>query len=155
MIVDIFEESLEFVETMSVYVEGFYGANDIYYAKKLGPINKRFTVEYAKFRAMTKNLNEEELASFEDKVNKAEEIVKKSEKDWEHEKMLKQLILAVPNTMVDIFRASITLFATKDIVNKKGSKTSEGIKCLYNVIHIARKAISVRKEELKKEKNKK
>jgi hypothetical protein len=152
---DIFEESLEFVETMSVYIEGFYGANDIYYAKKLGPINKRFTVEYAKFRAMTKNLNEEELASFEDQVNKAEEIVKKSEKDWEHEKLLKHLALAIPNTIVDIFRATITLFATKDIVNKKGSKTSEGIKCLYNVIHIARKAISVRKEELKKEKNKK
>ena len=152
---DIFEESLEFVELMSVYVEGFYGANDIHYAKKLGPINKRFTIEYAKFRAMTKNLNEEELAAFEDKVNKAEEIVKKSEKDWEHEKMLKQLMLAVPNTLVDIFRATLTLFTTKDIVNKKGSKTSEGIKCLYNVIHIARKAISVRKEELKKEKNKK
>ena len=152
---DIFEESLEFVETMSVHLEGFYGANDIYYAKKLGPINKRFTVEYAKFRAMTKNLNEEELESFEDEVNKAEEIVKKSEKDWEHEKMLKQLALVIPNTMVDIFRATLTLFTTKDIVNKKGSKTSEGIKCLYNVIHIARKAISVRKEELKKEKNKK
>ena len=152
---DIFEESLEFVESMSVYLEGFYGANDIYYAKKLGPMNKRFTVEYAKFRAMTKNLNEEELASFEDEVNKAEEIVKKSEKDWEHEKLLKHLALAIPNTIVDIFRATITLFATKDIVNKKGSKTSEGIKCLYNVIHIAREAISVRKEELKKEKNKK
>ena len=152
---DIFEESLEFVETMSVHLEGFYGANDIYSAKKYGPINKRFTVEYAKFRAMTKNLNEEELESFEDEVNKAEEIVKKSEKDWEHEKLLKHLALAVPNTMVDIFRATLTLFTTKDIVNKKGSKTSEGIKCLYNVIHIARKAISVRKEELTKEKNKK
>ena len=43
----------------------------------------------------------------------------------------------------------------KDIVNEKGSKTSDGISCLYNVIHIAREAISVRKEELKKEKNKK
>ena len=152
---DIFEESLEFVESMSVYLEGFYGANDMYYAKKYGPFNKRFTVEYVKFRAMTKNLNEEELADFEDKVNEAEEIVKKSEKDWKRENFLKQLILALPNTLVDTFRAAITLFATKDIVNEKGSKTSDGISCLYNVIHIAREAISVRKEELEKEKNKK
>ena len=152
---DIFEESLEFVKSLSVHLESLYGVRDIDYAKKYGPFNKRFTVEYAKFRAMTKNLNEEELADFEDKVNEAEEIVKKSEKDWKRENFLKQLILVLPNTLVDTFRAAITLFATKDIVNEKGSKTSDGISCLYNVIHIAREAISVRKEELEKEKNKK
>ena len=152
---DIFEESLEFVKSMSVYLEGFYGANDIDYAKKYGPFNKRFTVEYIKFRAMTKDLNEEELADFEDKVNEAEEIIKKSEKDWRRGNALKQLLLVLPNSLIDVFRSALTFLTTKDIVNEKGAKTSEGIQCFYNCIHIAREAISVRKEELKKEKNKK
>ena len=152
---DIFEESLEFVKSLSVQLEGFYGANDIDYAKKYGPFNKRFTVEYIKFRAMTKDLNEEELADFEDKVNEAEEIIKKSEKDWRRGNALKQLLLVLPNSLIDVFRSALTFLTTKDIVNEKGAKTLEGIQCFYNCIHIAREAISVRKEELKKEKNKK
>ena len=150
---DIFEESLEFVESMSVYLEST--DSRIEYAKTYGSINKLLTIEYAKFRAMTRKFNEEELAAFEDDVNKAEEIAKKSEKVWEDEKLLKKLLLLLPNTFVDIFRASTTLFLTKNIVNEKGAKTSEGIECLYYSIHIARKAISARKKELKKEKDKK
>ena len=150
---DIFEESLEFVESLSVYLEST--DSRIEYAKMHGSFNKLFTVEYAKFRAMTRNFNEEELASFEDEVNKAEEIAKKSEKVWDDEKLLKKLLLLLPNTFVDIFRASTTLFLTKNIVNEKGAKTSEGVQCLYYCIHIAREAISVRKKELKKEKDKK
>ena len=150
---DIFEESLKFVETMSVYLEGTDVRID--YAKNLGPINKRFNVEYAKFRAMTKKLNEEELASFEDEVNKAEEIAKKSEKEWKRGNPIKQLLLEVPNSLIDTVRAIMTLLTTKDIVNEKGAKTSEGVQCLYYCIHIAREAISVRKKELKKEKDKK